>query len=176
MLAYPVELQQDDNDTLAVSFPDLPEAHTYGADREQALARAQDALVTVIDEYVRRWRPIPAPSSGRPRVAVPALTAAKVQLYDIMQRQGINKAELARRLDWHPPQVDRLFDVFHHSRLDRLEEAFAALGQHLVVTTVESQAERGPNPTASGRFKLGTGFGLKAGTMRRPVPEKETAR
>jgi antitoxin HicB len=175
MLAYPVELRQDDNDTLVVSFPDFPEAHTFGADRDEALRRAQDALVTVIDEYVRRWQPIPAPSAGRPRVPVPALTAAKMQLYDIMQRQGIGKAELARRLDWHPPQVDRLFDVFHHSRLDRLEAAFAALGQHLVVTTVESQAEHSSKPTSGGGFKPAR-FGFKAGAMRRTVAQKATAR
>ncbi len=140
MLAYPIELDQDDNGTLAVSFPDFPEAHTFGVGKAEALERAQDALVTIIDEYVRRWKPVPPPSAGRSRVAVPALTAAKLQLYGIMQREGIGKAELARRLHCYPAQVDRLFNLFHQSRLDQLERAFAAVGRQLVVTTV-SQAE-----------------------------------
>ena len=47
--------------------------------------------------------------------------------------QGIKKAELARRLGWHTPQVDRLFDLRHASRLDQIEAAAAALGRHLEV-------------------------------------------
>lgn len=175
MLSYPVRIQQDDNDTLAVSFPDFPEAHTFGDDKADALKRAEGTLVTIIDEYVKRWRAIPPPSSGRTRVAVPALTAAKVQLYDLMHREGIGKTELARRLDWHQPQVDRLFDVFHHSRLDQLEQAFNALGQHLVVTTVECQVERANKQISSDRIKIGSGFGLK-GTVLRRTTEKVTSR
>jgi hypothetical protein len=40
-----------------------------------------------------------------------------------MTEQGIKKAELARRLGWHIPQVDRLFDLRHASRLDQIETA-----------------------------------------------------
>ncbi len=47
--------------------------------------------------------------------------------------QGIKKAELARRLGWHTPQVDRLFDLRHASRLDQIEAAAAVLGRHLEV-------------------------------------------
>jgi antitoxin HicB len=46
MLQYPVSLEQDSNGTVLVSFPDIPEAHTYGADAGDALARAADALET----------------------------------------------------------------------------------------------------------------------------------
>jgi len=41
---YPVKLKRDDNDTILVSFPDFPEAHTYGDDEGDALERAKDAL------------------------------------------------------------------------------------------------------------------------------------
>ena len=58
-------------------FPDLPEAHTYGDDREEALARAVDVLTTVVESYVRDGRDIPAPSRGRTMVTVPALTAGR---------------------------------------------------------------------------------------------------
>jgi antitoxin HicB len=50
---YPVILERDDNDTLLVSFPDFPEAHTYGIDREEALTHAQDALASAIDAASR---------------------------------------------------------------------------------------------------------------------------
>jgi antitoxin HicB len=34
---------------------------------------------------------------------------------------------LARRLGWHVPQVDRLFDLTHASRFDQIEAAARAL-------------------------------------------------
>ena len=79
MVQYPVRLVQDDNGTILVDFPDFPEAHTYGDDREEALARAGDALTTVVETYVRDQRDLPAPSRGRTLINVPALTAAKIE-------------------------------------------------------------------------------------------------
>jgi antitoxin HicB len=43
-----VELTPDDNGTLLVTVPDLPEAITFGEDREQALARAVDAIESAL--------------------------------------------------------------------------------------------------------------------------------
>jgi antitoxin HicB len=34
---------------------------------------------------------------------------------------------------WHPPQVDRLFDLRHASRLDQIEAAARALGKTVTV-------------------------------------------
>ena len=58
---YPVTLTPDDNDTVLVSFPDLPEAHTFGTDEADALLHARDAIATIIDAYIRDRRPIPTP-------------------------------------------------------------------------------------------------------------------
>ncbi len=136
-MQYPVRLVQDDNDTILVDFPDFPEAHTYGDDREEALARAVDALTTIVETYIRDRRDIPMPSRGRTLVAVPALTAAKIELWRAMREGHVGKAALRALLNCHMPQVDRLLDVRHHSRLDQLEAALATLGKRLVVT-VES--------------------------------------
>ena len=56
LLTCPVTLERDDNGTILVSFPDLPEAHTFGADESDALERAKDALATVIDAYIKDRR------------------------------------------------------------------------------------------------------------------------
>ena len=45
-------------------------------------------------------------------------------LYMICSRRGVSRAELARRLEWHREQVDRLFRLDHKSRLDQMEAAF----------------------------------------------------
>jgi antitoxin HicB len=142
---YPVTLERDDNDTVLVGFPDFPEAHTFGEDESDALERAKDALATVIDAYIKDRRDIPSPSAlvARHRVTVPALVEAKVRLYETMRAAKVNKSELARRLDWHLPQVDRLLAMTHASKLEQIESAFAVMGKRLVVA-VEDVANRSP--------------------------------
>jgi antitoxin HicB len=66
-------------------------------------------------------------------VSLPALSVAKIALYEIMRSASVGKAELARRLGWHLPQVDRLLDLRHASRLDQIETALRALGRELHV-------------------------------------------
>jgi antitoxin HicB len=136
MLCYPVILDPDTNDTILVSFPDFPEAHTFGDDENEALARAVDLLEDVLADYIDNRRDIPPPSRARKRdrlATLPVLTEAKVRLYVEMRASGIRKAELARRLGCHMRQVDRLLDLSHASRLDQIESAFAALDKRIVI-------------------------------------------
>src|SRR5437016_2962638 len=125
MLRYPVKLEREGRRIL-VSFPGVPGVHTFGANREEALARAGDALETMFMGIISDREDIPLPSvaKGRPLVELPALTEAKILLYRTMRALGVGKAELARRLGCHMPQVDRLLDLRHASRLDQLEQAF----------------------------------------------------
>ena len=76
------------------------------------------------------------PSPGDTCVQLPTLTAVKVILYQGMRDQNIGKAELARRLGWHLPQVDRVLNVNHHSRLDQMDAALGAIGLRIEVTSV----------------------------------------
>ncbi len=136
MLRYPVILKPDTNETTLVSFPDFPEAHTFGDDEAEALARAADLLQDVLADYIENRREIPVPSKLRQRgrsVTLSLLTEAKVRLYREMRSAGVRKAELARRLGCHMRQVDRLLDIHHASRLDQIEAAFAALKKTLVL-------------------------------------------
>ena len=133
MLRYPIELEEDDG-TIMVTSPDFPELTTFGNDRTEALARAVDALDEAIAARIHVGKEIPSPSRGGNRVRLPTLTAVKVMLYQGMNEQGIGKAELARRLGWHLPQVDRVLDVNHRSRLDRMDAALGAIGRHLEVS------------------------------------------
>jgi antitoxin HicB len=141
MLRYPVRLVPDTNGTIRVEFPDFPEAHTFGEDTDEALMQAVDALESALMLYVEGRRDIPAPSPVKRRgrsVALPALTEAKVGLYSAMRASGVGKAALARRLNCHLPQVDRLLDFRHGSRLDQLEAAFRALGKELSVQILDA--------------------------------------
>jgi antitoxin HicB len=106
--------------------------HTFGADEADALRHAVAAIETAILGRMIDREPIPAPGPiKRHSVVLPIQTALKVQLYRAMLDEGLRKADIARRLGWHAPQVDRLFDLRHASRLDRIEAAFKALGREI---------------------------------------------
>ena len=135
MLAYPATLTREDN-CVVVTFPDVPEAITFGNDEAHALAHAIDALETALSFYVDERRPLPQASRvkrGQRIVRPSALESAKLQVYQAMIEAGVRKSELARRLGWHGPQVDRLFDLRHHSKLHQIEAAARALGLRLEV-------------------------------------------
>ena len=136
MLRYAVLLKKDRGRTL-VSFPDFPDVHTFGDDEPEALARAVDALETYLTGMIEDREPIPPPRTPRQRercITLPVLTEAKLKLYELMRSERIGKAEMARRLNCHLPQIDRLLDLGHASRLDQIEQAFLAIGKRLKIS------------------------------------------
>jgi antitoxin HicB len=136
MFSYPVTLTPDSNGTLLVTFADIPEANAVGTDEADALRQGLDALEAALDIYFDMRRPVPMPSRarrGQPVVTLPALVTAKVLLANEMLAQGVRKAELARRLDVHMPQVDRLLNLRHSSKLEMIEKALGSLGRRLDV-------------------------------------------
>ncbi len=135
MFDYPVTLTPDDG-TVLVTFVDVPEAITFGTDEDEALLNAIDALETGLSFYVDARKPLPVasqPAVDQKTVRPSALECAKLGVYQAMTDQGIKKSELARRLGWHMPQIDRLFDLRHASRLDQIEAAATVLGKQVLV-------------------------------------------
>lgn len=137
MLQYPIKLTPDTNGSFLVTFNDIPEANSVGDDENEALLNAQDALVSALEICFDERRPVPLPTQPKPLqacVMLPALESSKVLIWNEMLSQNIRKAELARRLNVHMPQIDRLFDIRHSSKLEFVERAAAALGKKLVVS------------------------------------------
>lgn len=134
-MRYPILLEDDDNGTVLVRAPDFPEAVTFGDDRGEALVRAVEAIETAIMGRIADREEIPLPSAAADAwVSLPSLSAAKISLYQAMREDGLGKADLAKRLGWHLPQVDRLLNLSHASRLDLIERALETLGRVLVVS------------------------------------------
>ena len=129
MYDYPVTLE-DDEGTVLVTFLDVP-ALTYGEDEADALARAVDALETVLQAMIddRQDIPAPSPADGRPAVRPSLLGRLKIAAYQAMRERGWRKADLARALGVNPRQVDRLLDLRHGSTVDQLEAALRACGR-----------------------------------------------
>jgi antitoxin HicB len=137
MYAYPVKIKPDDNGTLLVTFPDIPEAITVADSVDDVERVALEALESAFDIYFDERREIPVPSKprrGQGTIVLSALITAKVLLANEMVRQGIRKADLARLLHLHGPQVDRLLDTRHSSKIDAIESAFQSLGRRLEIS------------------------------------------
>lgn len=135
MLDYPVLLEAQPEGGFVVTFPDVPEAITQGENEDEALLYAVEALESALSFYVDDRAPLPRPSAanGRPTVRPSALECAKLGVYQAMMDEGLRKTDLARRLGWHLPQVDRLFDLTHASRFEHIEAAARALGRTIEV-------------------------------------------
>jgi antitoxin HicB len=141
MRAYPALLTQDPEGGFTVTFRDVPEAITEGDTREEALLRAEDALESALAMYVAAGEPLPASSpadSDEATVPLSALGMAKAALYEAMREQHVGRAELARRLRWHLPQIARVLDLRHAARMEHVEAALAALGLRLVVNVARA--------------------------------------
>jgi antitoxin HicB len=138
---YPVELEEvregpPEDHCILVTFPDLPEANTFGKDRADALASAVDCLEVALAGRIkdRTDIPTPSPARGRPTVAPGNLIAAKAALCLAMRQEDVRPAELARRMEVDQPSINRLLDPRHASRPAQFDAAFAALGKRLVLS------------------------------------------
>ncbi|MDD5037225.1 MAG: type II toxin-antitoxin system HicB family antitoxin [Methylococcaceae bacterium] len=140
MLSYPIMLTTDaETGAVVVDFPDIPFCHSVGGDEEEALLNAEDALESALTVFFEQRKPIPLPSDpvlGQFEVSLSALATAKVLLWNEMHAQGVRKADLARRLGCHMPQIDRLLDLGHSSKIEQVEAALAKLGKRLDVKLV----------------------------------------
>lgn len=155
-MMYPIVLEPDDNGTLLVTCPDLPEVSTWGEDEDDALRHAADAIEEALASIIARGERIPEPSrqptaAGLKRrklkspvavkpnqtVRIPTLsplTEAKIALFRAAYDARVSKAELGRRLGWHSPQIARLFDLNHHSRIEQIDQALRVLGKRISLT------------------------------------------
>jgi antitoxin HicB len=134
---FPVILTPDETvGGFVVTFPDIPEAITQGETEEEAMSMAQEALATALEFYFEDKRAVPNPSKakrGQRVIELPASLSAKILLLNEMLAQNVRPAELARRLDTSPQEVNRLTNLRHTTRIDGIESALRALGRHLEI-------------------------------------------
>jgi antitoxin HicB len=135
MRGYPARLRKDGK-YITVSFPDIPEAHTFGVDRAHAVAMAKEALEVAMEFYFDDQRPVPVPSNpkrGQILVELSPSVAAKVLLLNEMLRQNVRPIELARRIGTTKQEVTRITNLRHPTKIDRIDQALRALGKRLIL-------------------------------------------
>ena len=138
---YPARLKRASPSEIIVSFRDLPECLTSGANEAEALVEARDALEEAIAGRIDDLEAIPAPSArktGEYLIAVPAETAAKAALSLALKENGLTPATLARQLGNTDEQaVRRMLDPRHRTATNRMNKALRILNKELVVEVRE---------------------------------------
>lgn len=135
MYQYPLELHPEPTGVW-LSCPDIPEMNAAGDTLGEAFAEALNGLESALSLYVEQRRPIPAASAPTNPALVlhlPALTVAKVMLWNAMLEEGVSRAELARRMGCTRQVVDRLVDFIHASKIEQVERALGLLGRRLAL-------------------------------------------
>ena len=133
---YPACLRPDCTGEIIVSFRDLSECLTSGANESEALFEAADALEEAIAGRIKRGDDIPAPSAQRPgehRVAVPSGMAAKAALALAFRDSGLPRATFATLAGTDEQSIRCMLDPAHGTAPGDIDRALRVLGQQLVV-------------------------------------------
>jgi antitoxin HicB len=150
--SYTLMLSTDQTGAFRARVRELPEVDAAGATADDALGQARAAVLEALMGRMSAHREIPAgrAAAGDDRaVTLPLQATLKLALYREMRAQGLRKIDLARRLDWHPPQIDRLLDLSHGSRLDQIESGFRALGRTIAFQVLGGTATPLTQPSAA---------------------------
>jgi antitoxin HicB len=134
MITYRVKLAPDSNGTVLVTSPDFPELVTFGDDKSDALSYAVGAFEEAIAARISDREKISLPSKGKAsdsRATLPVQAEVKVLLYQQMWKSGVHKTDLARKMDLHRQEIDRLLDLNHATSIAKLEKAFSVLGKSI---------------------------------------------
>jgi antitoxin HicB len=142
---YSALLEPEPEGGFTVTFPEIGFGATYGKTWDEALRQAEDMLEEAVLGLIAHGEEVPEPalqndaaagaSSHRAPIALPALTAAKLEVYRAMRQAGLDEAQLAARLGWPPKKITHIFDGYHVVRLEQLETALSVLGRRFVVAS-----------------------------------------
>ena len=135
-IAYPAKFRADEDGRILVTFRDLPEAATDGADMAEARAEAADLLDSALTFRMKYREDSPAPSKarrGEALVAPDAAVAMKIALYIAMRERGLSAAELSRRLKVDYREAQRILNPHHATKTARMSEAIEATGGRAII-------------------------------------------
>ncbi|MFS2225547.1 hypothetical protein [Pantoea sp. B65] len=138
MFTFPATVNFDEETgSYAISFRDFNALQTEAFSEDDIELEAIEGLTAAIGEYIESRIPIPEPEpavAGEFIVHLPVLTCLKAALHNAMIQTGTRKADLARKLNHKGPQIDRLLDVAHASKVETLEQALYLLGYEVSVS------------------------------------------
>ncbi|MFE8100281.1 hypothetical protein RBA63_06890 [Brenneria goodwinii] len=144
MFNYPALVSFDeDSGQYEILYRDFKNLTSAAFTEEDIVLEAARWLTEIIGEYIDARIPIPQPSAlqhDEIRIHLPVLVNLKAALHNAMIQTGTRKADLARKLNQKGPQIDRLLDVNHASKIETLEQALYLLGYEVSVSVAELDA------------------------------------
>ncbi len=107
-----------DADGFHIECPDVPGAYSWGGTEADALARGQEALVSILSTMISDGEQIPAGSAnrGRPEIILASARCGQSRPSLRHARQGVGSSELGRLLGMDENAVRRLRDPLHGTR------------------------------------------------------------
>ena len=94
----------------------------------------RDQQIQVVENFMsRRVSGIVLAPQDSKQMVPPVRRARDEGIPSVIIDSNLDKDELAKRLKWHLPQVDRLLAMHHGSKLEQLESAFQVMGKRLVL-------------------------------------------
>lgn len=137
MFKYPATASFDeDTGQYEIVYRDFSNLHSVALTEDDIELEAKDGLTAMIGDLIDSRIPIPHPSTpndGDFVIHLPVLICLKAALHNAMISTGTRKADLARKLNQKGPQIDRLLDVSHASKVETLEQALYLLGYEISV-------------------------------------------
>lgn len=135
-IAYPAKFAADEDGRILVTFRDLPEAATDGADMDEARKEAADVLDSALMFRMKYREEAAVPSKARKgeEIVVPdAAVAIKFALYIAMRERGLTAADLSRRLGIDYREAQRILNPHHATKTARMNQAIEATGNRAVI-------------------------------------------
>ncbi|EBR3875198.1 hypothetical protein FNI26_15235 [Salmonella enterica subsp. diarizonae] len=137
MFNYAVKLEHDpDTKSWVATCRDLPLFNSVGDSVDDALLESVDGAIVALSIEIDARRPIPAasqPEEGEYVIHLPVLVVMKAALHNAMIATGTRKSDLARSMGMKGPQIDRLLDVCHSSKVETVELALQQLNRTVQV-------------------------------------------
>lgn len=138
MFNYAVKLEHDpDTKSWVATCRDLPLFNSAGDSVDDALLESVDGAIVALSIEIDARRPIPAaskPEEGEYVINLPVLVVMKAALHNAMIATGTRKSDLARSMGMKRPQIDRLLDVYHSSKVETVELALQQLNRTVQVS------------------------------------------
>ncbi|ECT1023977.1 hypothetical protein DPO11_29375 [Salmonella enterica] len=138
MFNYAVKLEHDpDTKSWVATCRDLPLFNSAGDSVDDALLESVDGAIVALSIEIDARRPIPAaskPEDGEYVINLPVLVVMKAALHNAMIATGTRKSDLARSMGMKGPQIDRLLDVCHSSKVETVELALQQLNRTVQVS------------------------------------------
>lgn len=144
MFNYAVKLEHDpDTKSWVATCRDLPLFNSAGDSVDDALLESVDGAIVALSIEIDARRPIPAaskPEEGEYVINLPVLVVMKAALHNAMIATGTRKSDLARSMGMKGPQIDRLLDVCHSSKVETVELALQHLNRTVQVSVDKAAA------------------------------------